>query len=58
MTVTWQCPNCRALVRYEDYDRAISGAVFPCHQCRALLIIDRKTDQPVRVPDSETDPSH
>ena len=47
----WQCPGCGAQVQYEDYDRALRGAVFVCRGCERPLVIDHAADQPIAAPD-------
>ena len=49
MSNAWRCPSCHAIVDYVDYELALSGKPFSCRKCDARLVIDRKTDQPVRV---------
>jgi hypothetical protein len=49
MSKAWRCPACHAIVDYADYDQALRGKAFSCRKCDVSLVIDRKTDQPVRV---------
>jgi hypothetical protein len=46
-TMAWKCPICRAIVQYEDYDRALKGHPYICRVCGEMLKIDRKRDRPV-----------
>ena len=53
MTPAWHCPECSAIVHYDDYDRALHGAIFLCRNCRRPLVIDHKADRPVLAPTSQ-----
>jgi hypothetical protein len=50
--VPWTCPDCGALIRYEDYGGALKGEPFACHCCGREIVVDKKTDTIILVPGS------
>jgi predicted RNA-binding Zn-ribbon protein involved in translation (DUF1610 family) len=51
--MTWKCPDCGTVIRYEDYNLAHAGIEFDCYLCGRALVVDRSADKVVAVPGSK-----
>jgi predicted Zn finger-like uncharacterized protein len=49
----WKCPDCGAIIRYEDYKLALAGVEFECHACSRALVVDKSADKVIVVSGSK-----
>jgi predicted RNA-binding Zn-ribbon protein involved in translation (DUF1610 family) len=51
--MVWKCPDCGAIIRYEDYKAANAGLEFDCHRCGRAMVVDKTADEVIVVPGSK-----